>query len=84
MTRLTLLGYTMDEEETTGDGWFLELLRCNSSRSDAAGRLLRSMIVVFTIAVSPNLEQHREDTASRANAAADICYRQCHTSSPPF
>ena len=50
----------------------------------SAGRLLRFMIVVFTIAVFPNLEQHSEDTASRANAAADICYRQCHTSSPPF
>ena len=22
LTRLTLLGYTMDEEENTGDGWF--------------------------------------------------------------
>lgn len=49
-----------------------------------AGRLLLFVLVGFTIMVFPDLEQHREDTASRANAAANICHRQCHTPSPPF
>lgn len=40
-----------------------------------AGRLLLFVLVGFTIAVLPDLEQHGKDTASRANAAADISNR---------
>ena len=86
MTRPVLLGYTMYGERkplvTVGFpyGLYLEIVTVRV----AAGRLLLIIIVVFTMAVSVELEQHAKDTARRANAAAEICNRQCHTPSPPF
>lgn len=47
-------------------------------------RLLLLVIVVFTMAVFIELEQHAKDAASRADAATDVCNRQCHTPMPPF
>ena len=49
-----------------------------------SGRLLLLVIVVFTMAVFIELEQHAKDAAIRADAATDVCNRQCHTPMPPF
>ena len=53
-------------------------------RTSPSGRLLLLVIVVFTMAVFVELEQHAKDAASRADAATDVCNRQCHTPMPPF